>query len=353
MAGVALFKKPRQAATRPQGTAPEKGPPTDPLVGDAAAHRFRTELAAGRWQEFHDFLEATRDWDSRDFYVSKLSALDERPAWLEEWTAARPGSSLPWLFRGHQGVHWAWRARGGGRAHTVGEDAWPVFYARLVEADRDLARAASLDDEDPTPHAESIRVAIGLQLGPAEKQQRFAEAVRRFRWHQSAHMATVQATAAKWGGSEKEMFDFARRASAQAPEGSSVHATVPMAHLEQWLSLPSKSADGQPVDLLYIRNGQVRAEIWRAADRSVRSPRYQPSRFTPADRNIFAMCFYLMRDYQAQLDQMRLIGPHVTASPWNYQGDPGFAYERARTQAMEAIGIPQPAAQGPGPYRTP
>lgn len=342
MAGVALFKKPRQAAATPRATTPQQGPPTDPLAGDAVAHRFRAELAAGRWQEFHDFLEATRDWDRRDFYVSKLSALDERPAWLEEWAAARPGSSLPWLFRGHQGVHWAWRARGAGRAHTVGEDAWPVFYARLVEADHDLARAASLDDEDPTPHAEGITVALGLQLGPAEKQQRFAAAVKRYRWHRSAHTAMVQATAAKWGGSEKEMLDFARWASAQAPEGSSVHVAVPLAHLEQWLSLPSKGADGQPADLLYIRGGQVRAEIWRAADRSVRSPRYQPSLFTPADRNIFAMCFYLMREYQAQLDQMRLIGPHVTASPWNYQGDPGFAYQRARTQAMRAIGIPVP-----------
>jgi hypothetical protein len=342
MAGVALFKRPKQTATSQQATAPKKGPPTDPLVGDAAAHHFRAELAAGRWQEFHDFLEATRDWDSRDFYVSKLSYQSERPAWLEEWAAARPGSSLPWLFRGHQGVHWAWQARGSGRAHTVAEDAWPLFYARLVEADRDLGRAAALDDEDPTPHARGIQVALGLQLGPAEKQKRFGEAVRRFRWHRSAHVVMVQATAAKWSGSEKEMFDFARWASAQAPEGSSVHVAVPLAHLEQWLSLPSKGADGQPVDLLYIRSGQVRAEIWQAADRSVRSPRYQPSLFTPVDRNIFAMCFYLMRDYQAQLDQMRLIGPHVTASPWNYQGDPGFAYERARTQAMRAIGLPVP-----------
>jgi hypothetical protein len=352
MAGVALFKRPRPAAPSP-AAAPEKGPPTDPLVGDATAHRFRAELAAGRWREFHDFLEATRDWNSRDFYVSKLSALDERPAWLEEWAAVRPGSSLPWLFRGHQGVHWAWQARGGGRAHTVGEDAWPVFYARLVEADRDLARAAGLDDEDPTPHAEGIRVAIGLQLGPAEKQKRFGEAIRRSRWHRNAHTMTVQATAAKWGGSEKEMFEFARWASSQAPEGSDVHVAVPLAHLEQWLGLPSKSADGQPVQSRYFRDGQVGAEIWQAADRSVRSPRYQPSRYTPSDRNIFAMCFCLMRDYQAQLDQMRLIGPLVTASPWNYQGDPGWAYERARTRAAAAIGIPQPAAQGPGPYRTP
>lgn len=342
MAGVALFKKIRPSAAAPQATAPEKGPPTDPFVGDPAAHHFRAELAAGRWQEFHDFLEDTRDWDSRDFYVSKLSALDERPAWLAEWAAARSDSSLPWLFRGHQGVHWAWQARGSGRAHTVAEDAWPVFYARLVEADRDLAQAATMDDEDPTPHARGIQIALGLDLGLTEKQKRFAEATRRFRWHRNAHTIMVQATAAKWSGSEQGMFDFARWASGQAPEGSSVHAVVPLAHLEAWLSRPSKAADGQPVQSRYFRDGQVGAEIWRAADRSIRSPRYQPSRYTPSDRNIFAMCFYLMRDYQAQLGQVRLIGPHVTDSPWHYQGDPGFAYERARTRAMRAIGIPVP-----------
>jgi hypothetical protein len=342
MAGVALFKKPRPAAATPQASAPKKGPPTDPLVGDAAAHRFRAELAAGRWQEFHDFLEATRDWNSREFYVSRLAALDERPAWLAEWAAARPASSLPWLFRGAQGIDWAWKARGNGRARTVAEDAWPVFYARLVEADRDLARAAALDDEDPTPHAEGIRIALGLQLGPAEKRKRFTEAIRRFRWHRTAHALMIQATADKWGGSEREMFEFARWASSQAPEGSDIHVTIPLAHLEQWLSLPAKSADGQPVQSRYFRDGQVRAEIWRAADRSVRSPHYQPGRYTPIDRNAFAMCFYLMRDYQAQLDQMGLIGPLVTASPWQYQGDPGFAYERARTTALRAIGIPVP-----------
>jgi hypothetical protein len=102
----------------------------------------------------------------------------------------------------------------------------------------------------------------------------------------------------------------------------------------------------------YFRDGQVGAEIWRAADRSVRSPRYQPDQYTPSDRNIFAMCFFLMRDYQAQLEQMRLIGPLIQASPWRYQGDPGWAYERARTSALRAIGVPQ-GVPGPGSHRAP
>src|ERR1700754_4767447 len=98
----------------------------------------------------------------------------------------------------------AWQARGSGRASTVAQDSWPVFYARLVDADRDLARAAAMDDEDPTPHARSIQAALGLDLGQTEKHKRFGEAARRFRWHRSAHTIMIQATAAKWSGSNQE-----------------------------------------------------------------------------------------------------------------------------------------------------
>jgi hypothetical protein len=46
---------------------------------------------------------------------------------------------------------------------------------------------------------------------------------------------------------------------------------------------------------------------------------------------------------------MRLIGLLIQKSPWNYQGDPGRAYEQARTRALQAIGV----AQGSGSHRAP
>lgn len=323
----------------PTAKEPRTGPPTEPMAGDAAAHHFRAGLAEGRWQEFHDFLETTRDWDShsRDFYLGRLPDIEGRPVWLDEWAAARPQSPLPPLFRGCQGVNWAWQARGSGRANTVAQDAWQVFYSRLVDADRDLARAAAMDDADPTPHARSIAIATGLNLGQAEKRRRFGEAIRRYRWHRTAHTLMIQALAAKWSGSNEEMFEFAQSASAQAPDGHSVHVVIPLAHLEKWLNLPRESDDGKALQQQYFRGGAVGAEIIRAADQSIRSPRYLGNRFTPSDRNIFAMCFWLMKDYSAQLEQMRQIGPLIQASPWNYQGNPGWAYERARTRALTAI----------------
>src|SRR5690349_24880513 len=81
----------------------------DNLVGDRVAHRLAGELAAGRWQEVHDFLAATPDPEDRFFYVNQLSrAIGNRPEWVDEWRAARPGSALPALFSGALYVRSAW-----------------------------------------------------------------------------------------------------------------------------------------------------------------------------------------------------------------------------------------------------
>ena len=101
--------------------------------------------------------------------------------------------------------------------------------------------------------------------------------------------------ASKWGGSNERLLEFARG---------------------------------------YFRQEAVGAEVRLAADRSIRSPRYRPCHSTLAHRNFFAMCFRLMRDYPAQLEQMDLIGPMITRLPWGYQGRPRAAYERAREMAL-------------------
>jgi hypothetical protein len=337
-----IFRRKASTASPSAATRPAPGPkpqpasvPVDNLVGIPEAHRFRAELAAGRWQEFHDFLQATTDWDERHFYVLRLCDISGRPAWIDEWVKARPDSALPLLFRGSHGVNWAWEARGGGRANTVKEDAWPLFHARLVDADRDLARAAALDERDPSPLARAIWVAMGLSLGQQEIRRRFAEAERRQHLNASAIYGMVQALARKWYGSHEEMFDFARWVRDEAPDGHPAHKAIALAHLEGWLDEPEETTPQ------YFLAEAVRAEIRTAADRSIRSPAYVGGKLAAIDRNAFAMCFFLMRDYDAQLEQMRLIGPHVTSAPWQYMvGTPGQAYERARQAAMQATARP-------------
>ncbi|HXW44901.1 MAG TPA: hypothetical protein VEL03_08950 [Streptosporangiaceae bacterium] len=345
---MAIFKR-RASAGKPsvqpassQTAAP--APELDDLLGDADAHSFRAALGQGQWEQFHDFLEAERDPGTRFFYANGLAhAIEGHPGWLDEWCAARPGSAIPVLFRGLNFTAWAWQARGAGRAHTVKQDAWPLFHERLVAADKDLMRAAELDPADPTPHAGMLWPAIGLSLGQAELRRRFGETDRRDRWHLGAYRAMSQGLAAKWGGSNDSLLAFARTALAEAPDGHPVHVIVPSAHLEVWLYFTHRLKSGTPehdearkLQTAYFQRADVKAEVHAAADKSIRSAAYVPFRSTPAHRNVFAMCFALMHDYPAQLEQMRLIGPLVSRIPWQYQGKPAAAYERARARALAA-----------------
>lgn len=307
-------------------------PPVDPFAGDPATRRIAELGAAGRWQEVHEFLESVRDWRARNHYLLALKA-DGWPRWIDEWLSTRPDSSLPWLVAGRQRTNWAWEARGSGRAESVKQDAWPVFQARLVQADRELAKAANLDEADPTPVAQSIWVAMGLSLGQAEARRRFEAAQRRQHLNQGACVAMIQATARKWGGSHEAMFEFARWVSRESPEGSPGHKVIALAHIEGWMDAPGE-ARGR-----YFLDPGVQAEVRAAASRSVWSPRFPADAASWGDRNVFAFCFSLMEDHQAALAQMELIGSRITETPWHYQDfrQPGKAYEVARQRALLAV----------------
>jgi hypothetical protein len=311
--------------------------------GDPQAAVAKQMLAQGQWRQFHDFLEPITDWDRRDWYLGcGVSGISGLPEWLDEWAAARPDSSLPLLVKGVRGTNWAWEARGGGRAKTVGADAWPVFFERLVAADQALSRAAALDARDPLPIAHSISVAMGLQLGQDEARSRFGAAHQREPLNGAACAAMVQATARKWGGTNEGMLQWARWVSSQARDGAQQHKWLAYAHIECWIDEDTNAAQQQ-----YFLRPEVKQEVLASAQRCVLSPNYVVRDLTIrscADRNIYALCFSLMHEYQAALDMMRLIGPYVTPSPWYYQGKAGEKYEVHRQRAFkELYGTPAPA----------
>jgi len=308
-------------------------------MGDQVAHRLAAQLAAGQWQELHDFLAATHDPEDRFFYVNQLSrAIGNRPDWIDEWRAAWPGSALPALFSGALYVRSAWEARGALRGKYVAQDAARLFHQRLILADHDLAAAAALDSRDPTPHAESIWVALGLSLGQPELYRRFMEVNRRHPWHCGAYRAVSQGGGPKWGGSFDTLFTLAQQVMDQAPEGHSVHAFVPTVHFERWIYFGWEKDTAAAGRESYFRTPSVREQINQAARKSVGSPAYQPGHQAISDRNMFSMAFWLLGDYRAQLQQMELTGPAISSVPWDYAGDPIGSYQKAWTTAALATG---------------
>jgi hypothetical protein len=307
--------------------------PLPTLAGrlDPSLEAARRDLEAGRWRGVRNYLERLPDWEARQFAVEALTRWDGRPGFFDDWVAAEPASPLPWLFRGAHGVGWAWEARGTGAAGKVSDEAWRAFYERLEAADRDLAEAIARDKTDPTPHAFRLVAARGRQAGPAEESRHFQATIQRCRDHRRAHESFLQGHCRKWGGSHEAMFRFASDTLANAPEGSGVVTIVLQAHLEFLLAQLSET--GQLDTEAYCTSPEVRDVVRQAYQKSIGSPRYRTSPFTPIDLSTFAFFLTQAGEYPLARAVFDRIGNLVHPAPWDWFGNPILVFRNCRKWA--------------------
>ncbi|MBI3723213.1 hypothetical protein HY251_04555 [bacterium] len=315
---------------RRRTTPPPKAVRIDPAFYDPEARDLRAALQQGAWRPVQTFLEKTRDWDTRGFYVDALATLKGRPPVFDTWVTAAKDSSLALLLRGRNSIAWAWEARGSGQAKTVTDPGWKLFYERLKGADEDLVRAAELDPQDPTPLAYRLITARGLDEDREEVEARFGAAKERDPENRIAHEHMHVALCEKWGGSHDDMFEFARSMSKAAREGSPVHVLLAKAHIERWFY--RWAFDEDKTHMNYWQDRTVQTEIRAAFDHSVGSARYRTAKTSLFDWNYFAFCFSLMNDHERARRMFDLIGERATDWPWGAFAGAGekFAKERSR-----------------------
>lgn len=308
----------------------------DPNWGDAQARHLREQLARGKWQEADEALEASRGkWDDRQFLVEVLTDnVSGRPKWVDEWTRSKPESSAAWTMSGAHGIRWGWEARGGGKAETVQDQSWQIFWQRLEQAERDLQKAAELDPTDPVPWAHLVISARGLERGIPEIGERLKQAHARRPWHHLAFTQAMQGFAKKWGGSHELMFDLARQVRDGAPDGASAHTVVAEAHVERWLYMASWDKD-EASALQYFRTQAVADEIRTAAMRSIWSDRYEHPRLAPFDHNIFTYCFFRMHDWELARRGLASMNGILNRFPWAYGGKPAEVFKAARERILK------------------
>jgi hypothetical protein len=296
------------------------------------ARAWRDRLAAGETVPFREYLAGETDLELRDFVLEAILETTRGWAeWIDEWVRDEPTNGLAHMVRGRHLVHVAWEARGHLRAKEVSSEQFNQFFARLDLAWNSLNTAAELAPDEGSTYTMMIDAAKGLQMGIEQGMELYHAAQSRRPWQQLAHMSMIQLLAPKWSHTTEPMFQFARAASATAPEGAGIHCVVPEAHVEAWL----ESGWGND----YWKLAHVRTEILDAAARSIDSPRLTDSPWLPRIRNSFAYTYCLLQERERARREFDLIGPYV-AGPFRFALDP---IKTARGARM-SVGAPLPPA---------
>ncbi len=106
-------------------------------------------------------------------------------------------------------VSYAWDARGGGSADTVGPEGWRLFRERLDQAHDALNEAWTADPSRPEAPTEMLPVGMGLELPPPVMARWFKRAMEANPDNADACRRMLTALHPKWGGTEAGHLTFA------------------------------------------------------------------------------------------------------------------------------------------------
>ncbi|MBQ0987302.1 hypothetical protein KBZ10_22840 [Streptomyces sp. F63] len=310
-AELGLLPAERQDTERP-GPRPELTP-----VLDAAAK--------GDWQPAAALLAGTHgDWERRMVCVDGLAQAAIRDdAWLRAWRAARPEDPAAALVQANTTTKLAWKVRGPRIAQHTTAQQFEGFHDLLVRSREQIAYAASLAPEDPSPHVVELWTALGLGYSHDQLRSLWSLITERAPHHYAAHYAALQYWCAKWRGSEDLAREFAARAAASAPRGSLL-TLLPLIWWYEHKDDTARSGDYRTAAL----TTQVNAALEDVAAAPADHPRL------PEARHLLAWFLVKQKRHTAALEQFLLVDGYVDALPWRYHTNPAAVYCAAREIAV-------------------
>ncbi|MFF1421788.1 hypothetical protein [Streptomyces sp. NPDC058280] len=267
-------------------------------------------VRAGDWQQAAALLADTgQDWERRSMYAYDLGAAAAKDdGWLLAWESARPDDPDAAVVRARSTVVLAWELRGGDWAKNTSGEQFDAFHRTLARSREEIARAAELNPQDPTPYITEIATATGFGYSPQEMHRVWAEVSARAPHHYEAHFMALQYWCAKWCGSDEEAREFAGRAAADAPLGSLLSAFPLIAWFEARLNDSVTDAEYRDPGLTAL----IDAALVDAAAAPADHPRLVEL------RHLLAYFLYRQGRYDAALEQFRLVDGYTDALPWRY-----------------------------------
>ncbi|AOT60754.1 hypothetical protein [Streptomyces rubrolavendulae] len=284
--------------------------------------------ARGDWQPAARLMAATRegrDWSRRSRYAGFLgeAAAEGDGAWLEAWEAALPDDPDAAVVRASSTVCLAWLMRGGDWAKNTSAERFAGFFEVLPRSRDQVARAAELAPEDPTPYIVEISTALGLNYPHKKMHRIWKEITDRAPHHPGAHRSALQYWCAKWHGSEELAVRFARVAADSAPPGSLLR-TLPLLAWWEHRGREAKARDYRAPELVALVDAAL-------ADAAAAPPDHPD---LPGTRHLLAYFLARQGRFDAALEQFRLVDGYVGAWPWADYTDPVAYYCRWRDKAV-------------------
>ncbi|MFD6425842.1 hypothetical protein [Streptomyces sp. NPDC060198] len=302
------------------------GPRPEALAAALAA------VEAGDWKPAAELMRGTartKDWERRAYDVGILcgnAAVDD--TWLLAWESAVPDDPDAAVLRAWSTVSLAGKLRGAQRAQNTTSEQFDAFHRTLARARAEIARAAELNPEDPTPYLSEISAALGLGYPHAEMDRIWAEVTARAPHHYAAHWFALQYWCKKWRGSEQLAHAFAAEAVAGAPLGSLMTVFPLIAHFEH-----DDTSNGD-----FTKTPEVLALVDAAlADVAAADPAHP--RLVEARHMLAYFLSFQDRDAEA-VEQFKLVDGYVGSLPWFYESDPTRLYCHLRDLSVQAAAKP-------------
>jgi thiol-disulfide isomerase/thioredoxin len=163
--------------------------------------------------------------------IKKLSEYEdiyrsmEQPM-FDQW----PNDYRPWLLKGSAHIKMAWICRGGGYADTVTKEGWKGFEDHLREAEKALARAWEINQQDINVPLKMMTVELGQGQGRERHDLWFKRAMAIDTNSYATCSDKLYYLEPKWHGSEADLLAFGRHCVESKEWGGSVPLILLDAH---------------------------------------------------------------------------------------------------------------------------
>lgn len=290
-------------------------------------------LAKGAFDELEalfDYLadhneRLPRGWTPLEYAYGNFDINERDTEDYDKWIAAYPESHVARTARGSALIQWAWDARGTGAGCTVTDEGSRLFQERLSLAADDFTRAMRLEPGDPNAACAMITVCKGQGTPRDTAQAYYNKGVALDPGHLDTRQRMLEFLKPRWGGTRQAMFEFAREASANAPEDSDLDRILLEAHDDNGID-----AFGQRDDAYYAQPG-VWAEIQPVCERRLA---HDPD--SPYVLNRTAYYAFHARQYAVAAKLFDRIGARWKALQW--QSSRGYLDACIRANAEAGTG---------------